>query len=430
MYSLKRFHMTLISIVFLALPLVISLLAVDAQLVGASPRVITVDDDRVERPDADFTSIQEAIDAANPGDTICVYSGMYYENLVINKTLSLIGQGPRRTIISNRLYPTRPVIYVTADNVVIRGFCIEEETYVPESRETIPPRMIGIYIHNASGNEISYNAIMNNKIGIYLHNSNNNIIHHNNFFTNTVQAYINGSSLNIWDNGYPSGGNYWNDHVFVEHIPEVFGGGKRYCGPGGIDMHSGPHQNETGGDGISDVPYTIDADNKDRYPLMDLVNLFIDGWLEVPGWINIVSNSTISDFHFNPDEAFIMFNVTGDSGTIGYCKVAIPKQLLWTENGLWNVLVDGTPITPKIYEDDNSTYLYFTYNHSTKTVEIKANRSGSQPQDNKPSFPMVWIVSATAVASIGIAVLLTYLKKARYHATRSVGLNKDGPQAA
>jgi len=101
-----------------------------------------------------------------------------------------------------------------------------------------------------------------------------------------------------------------------------------------------------------------------------------------------------------------MFNVTGESGTIGYCKVANPKQLLWTENRLWNVLVDDTPVTPKIYEDDNSTYLYFTYNHSTKTVEIKANRSGSQPQD-KPQFPMVWIVSATAVAS-----------------------NKDGPQAA
>jgi nitrous oxidase accessory protein NosD len=54
---------------------------------------------------------------------------------------------------------------------------------------------------------------------------------------------------NTWDDGYPSGGNYWSNYT-------------------GIDEYSGPSQNETGSDGIGDTPYVIDENNTDRYPLM------------------------------------------------------------------------------------------------------------------------------------------------------------------
>jgi nitrous oxidase accessory protein NosD len=64
---------------------------------------------------------------------------------------------------------------------------------------------------------------------------------------NTVQ--VEGASYNTWDAGYPSGGNYWSDYT-------------------GLDLYSGPYQNLTGSDGIGDSVYRIDADNIDRYPLM------------------------------------------------------------------------------------------------------------------------------------------------------------------
>ncbi|MDH5389906.1 MAG: dockerin type I domain-containing protein [Candidatus Bathyarchaeota archaeon] len=51
------------------------------------------------------------------------------------------------------------------------------------------------------------------------------------------------------DDGYPSGGNYWSDHIDV-------------------DQHSGPYQNETGSDWICDYPYVINENNTDNYPLM------------------------------------------------------------------------------------------------------------------------------------------------------------------
>ena len=38
----------------------------------------------------DFTSIQEAIDNASSGDTIYVWEGEYFENIVVNKSISLI----------------------------------------------------------------------------------------------------------------------------------------------------------------------------------------------------------------------------------------------------------------------------------------------------------------------------------------------------
>jgi len=55
--------------------------------------------------------------------------------------------------------------------------------------------------------------------------------------------------VNTWDNGYPSGGNYWCDYA-------------------GGDLYSGPYQNESGSDGIGDTPYIMDASNMDRYPLI------------------------------------------------------------------------------------------------------------------------------------------------------------------
>ena len=57
------------------------------------------------------------------------------------------------------------------------------------------------------------------------------------------------SSVNVWDDGYPSGGNYWSDY-------------------GGVDAFRGPNQDLPGSDGIGDTQYVIDVDNRDRFPLM------------------------------------------------------------------------------------------------------------------------------------------------------------------
>lgn len=109
----------------------------------------------------------------------------------------------------------------------------------------------GIALDYSPRNNISENLITNSEFGILLtgYSDHLNRIYHNNFVNNTKQASVTVGYVNVWDDGYPSGGNYWSDYP-------------------GVDFYSGPYQNETGSDGIGDTPYTIDSYNQDRYPLI------------------------------------------------------------------------------------------------------------------------------------------------------------------
>jgi parallel beta-helix repeat protein len=104
-----------------------------------------------------------------------------------------------------------------------------------------------------SGNVVARNIIANNDKGIWFYGaeseSSYNKVYHNNFLNNLRQVET-GGFVNFWDDGYPSGGNYWSDYV-------------------GVDVKSGLGQDLPGSDGIGDLPYIIDADNVDHYPLMN-----------------------------------------------------------------------------------------------------------------------------------------------------------------
>jgi parallel beta-helix repeat protein len=105
---------------------------------------------------------------------------------------------------------------------------------------------------SSNNNTLVGNNVASNYNGILVgYSSDNNTICHSNFIDNIEQVLLSESFNTAWDNGYPSGGNYWSD----------------YAGP---DFYSGPDQNIPGSDGIGDTPYIIDVDNGDRYPLMTL----------------------------------------------------------------------------------------------------------------------------------------------------------------
>jgi parallel beta-helix repeat protein len=120
----------------------------------------------------------------------------------------------------------------------------------------------GIWPRESNGNNITSNTIyLNVDYGIYVLDSSNNHIYHNNLIDNTYQAYDNRDD-NYWDFGYPQGGNYWDD----------------YTGP------------DNNGDGIGDVPYDIDSNSKDYYPLMEPYSnpLMINFTILKQGW-NLIS---------------------------------------------------------------------------------------------------------------------------------------------
>jgi parallel beta-helix repeat protein len=229
---------------------------------------------------------------------------------------------------------------------------------------------LGLYLCGSTNNSISENEVTNTYAGISLESSPNNKIYHNNLINNTEHAYIELSGYtNMWDDGYPSGGNYWSDHA-------------------GIDVKSGPDQDLPGSDGIGDMPYIIDSDNQDQYPLMKPWSLmptiyaFPIVWEEETFIVSVESNSTISNFYFNQPMREIEFNVTGEVGTIGFYNVTIPKQLL---DGPWAVLIDAQPalyFTP--VENETHSFLYFAYPHSTHEVRIIGTYVIGPPPDTTP----------------------------------------------
>jgi parallel beta-helix repeat protein len=106
---------------------------------------------------------------------------------------------------------------------------------------------LGIYSWKSS-NTICGNTVSNNEwYGISFFQSNMNIIYHNNFLDNGIR--VSPGYDNTWDDGYPSGGNYWSDYT-------------------GVDVKSGPNQDDPSSDGIGDTAYFIDAGDVDHYPLM------------------------------------------------------------------------------------------------------------------------------------------------------------------
>jgi len=126
------------------------------------------------------------------------------------------------------------------------------------SRNTIAGNAgLGIEIaYSSYHNVLSENTLMNNNLGIWLVDSFNNTIFHNSFVKNKDQAAVSGTYPNSWDNGYPSGGNYWSDYT-------------------GVDLKNGPNQNLAGSDGIGDKSYNISVNNRDNYPLMWPTNVLL-----------------------------------------------------------------------------------------------------------------------------------------------------------
>jgi parallel beta-helix repeat protein len=111
----------------------------------------------------------------------------------------------------------------------------------------------GIALTLSFNNILENNTCAYNSWGIFISGwSSNNLIYHNNLENNGTQAYD--DNANYWDNGYPSGGNYWSHWSY-------------YQGP---DNYHGPNQNIPGSDGISDTPeFIAGGSNQDHYPLMN-----------------------------------------------------------------------------------------------------------------------------------------------------------------
>jgi parallel beta-helix repeat protein len=134
-----------------------------------------------------YSTIQEALDTAAPGDTIFIYHGTYYESLLVEKPLMLIGEDNTTTIIDGG--GTGFVVTLAAGHSTLSGFTITH------SKKKFP--LAGVYLTSDS-NIVSNCVLTDNFYGMQLgYGTKYNLINNNTIFHNgRCGIYFNHSSNN------------------------------------------------------------------------------------------------------------------------------------------------------------------------------------------------------------------------------------------
>lgn len=136
--------------------------------------------------------------------------------------------------ISGSGYPSMGVRLYGSDGNMVAGNNVSSNYY-------------GISLYYAANNTVTDNNVTDNSWGIRSAHSGLNHIYHNNLIGNANQAYDD-NDTNEWDDGYPSGGNHWDDHT-------------------GMDLYGGPNQDQPGADGFVDIARNIEGGQaRDRHP--------------------------------------------------------------------------------------------------------------------------------------------------------------------
>jgi parallel beta-helix repeat protein len=262
---------------------------------------------------------------------------------------------------------------VEYSNVVGEGIDLSNSKGNIIQRNVLTYSYYGIFLTLADQNVLKENTIARCSTAVSMGLSNGNVIYNNNLVNNTLDVE-NSYSTNNWSRSYPAGGNYWSSHNNTDFFEDVY-------------------QNETGSDAIADGAYKIDSSNEDAYPLAAMTRTFDAGvWNSTPYSVDVVSNSTISGFSFNPTQgAFLSFNITGINNTSGFCRASIPRALLWADDG-WIITLDGRPANYTMLVDGENTYLYVFYGDDVKEVVIEG--TGVIPEGSLVAISMLAMISS------------------------------------
>jgi len=235
----------------------------------------------------------------------------------------------------------------------------------------------GIFFFDSPQNSFTGNNITNNEqLGIGFRSSSYNVIRGNYFVNNTRQVYDANfddttitASTNIWDVGYPVGGNYWSDYT-------------------GVDVKSGSGQNQTGSDQLGDTPYVIYGSNQDNFPLMPYGS---------PPAISIGSPENKT---YTVNSVSLTVTV---SETTSWIKYSLDGQanVTYTEGKTLSDLSDGVhSVTVYAQDTDGLT-------GTSETIYFTITEGAEPPQSE--DFSIILIAAIIVVVVVGVA-LIYFLK--------------------
>ncbi|MEM2538456.1 MAG: NosD domain-containing protein, partial [Candidatus Methanomethylicia archaeon] len=371
-----------------------------------------------------FKTISEAVKVASNGDTVFVKAGVYKEQLIIDKMLTIHGENWEETIIETN--GSIDAVIILANNVNIRGFTIRNygrPTYSNGIRlinasncviegNLIEGKFIGIKLENGSrGNIVRNNVIKNNQYGIFLIRAieniifnnlitnncwngielawsnynvfeandivNNggfgieipiytpsfgNIIFHNNFINNSLQNFITKHASDFFNNNwfFNDEGNFWDDCAFYDNNR----------------------------DAVGDVMYPVNQELGiyDKCPLMGKFRYFT----VFNETISIISNSQIQSLNVTVLDNKICFylsinNYQGSS--CSFARIRIPSKILTKMDYL---LLSGSSYI-KIWQSANYFYVYTEYYDTNAFIQIRGTTL--IPEFNTELFLLLLIMS-------------------------------------
>lgn len=280
------------------------------------------------------------------------------------------------------------------------------------SRGTLPNALILSSSSNNTIVENSIKAVQRDTVNdaIISTSSSNNTVYHNDM----VGGVICDSSPNIWDDGYPSGGNYWSSYSSV-------------------DEYKGPYQNETGSDGIGDTPRLLAPNNTDHYPLM---NPCFDYDTAI-GDIEVIKtavesgqatsiNVTVLNKGKGPNTFGLA--VRADYVYVGYKPHEIQASLLNNADQGWNYTIPGPTIST--YQGDTLTLTLEAADslHHLFYVDYNGNAfpDGGEPQS--PSFINTNITFSFTTDTIGSFTYYCAYNQATMHGQIIVNPPPPSPQ--
>lgn len=371
-----------------------------------------------------YSSIQEAINNASEGDTIFVSSGLYYEHLIVNKSVTIIGENRETTILDGN--NTETTIQIKTDNFSISSFTIRESgccgnagihiksgyqnVKILNSRiiqnaygikldgardiliirnnlinnsfgidalhslnvsireNVLTNHFSGITLYNSTNSVVSGNTILNNNFGIYISYSNDNTFRMNTItLSNFTGIFLGQSNNNVFfHNNVVENVEQTNSYNQV-NIWDNGAEGNYWSDYSGVDINH---------DGIGGSWHEIDQNNTDYYPLMGIFHSFNTS---LGKYVNIISNSTIENFEYFKSNSTIKTHVSNitTAQTFGFCRACIPHDLMNPEN-IWVVINEGqtealfTNFT--LYDNGTHRWIYFAYSHSTHEIVFGEDR--------------------------------------------------------
>jgi len=274
------------------------------------------------------------------------------------------------------------------NGAVFEGISVEAGNSNIITGNSLIDNLIGIVFSDSSYNQVVKNNIEGDvnfqflySTGIVFEDASNNTIYHNNFTSSTTQAE-DYNSINIWDDGYPAGGNYWSDYT------------TKYPNAGQIESS-----------GIGDTPYVIDPQNKDLYPLIEpFTASFVLKYEQeaIPPMVSVLSPSRQI---YSSGNVSLVFSIDKPVNWVGY---SLDEQQ--------NVTVTGNATITNVTSGLHSITVYandtFGVIGSSEPVNFTVVLAPSIKPETFPTSTVA-LSGASATIVVGVGLFVYFFKKHR-----------------